>query len=267
MRCIGLDLAWGRKNTTGAVCLELLARGGQPQSWRVCAHSDSLGDDEDVLSFVREYQQSPGGKESNYGDGCVVAIDAPTLVPNETGRRPAEAECQLQFGRYQAGPHPANRSRYKGDIRGEIIARELVAKDGYAHDPAPPRVNERRVMEVFPHPAHVALFNLSRTLKYKAKPGRTLTSRLAEFDRYEAYLRALEHADPALLPDDSVLTRPGDPTLAALKRYEDRLDALTCAYIAAYYIRWGAKRVQVLGDMTTGHIVVPRLQYQERRAL
>ncbi len=59
-------------------------------------------------------------------EGCIVAIDAPTLVPNETGRRPAEAECQRLFGRYQAGPHPANRSRYKGDIRGEIIARELT---------------------------------------------------------------------------------------------------------------------------------------------
>ena len=261
MRCIGLDLAWGRKNTTGAVCIELTPGSDKPQLWRVCAQSDNLGDDEDVLAFVREHQQSVGEKESHQGNGCVVAIDAPTLVPNETGRRPAEAECQLLFGRYQAGSHPANRSRYKGDIRGEIIADELVAKDGYAHDPAPPSTNERRVMEVFPHPAHVALFGLSRTLKYKAKPGRTLTSRLAEFDRYEAYLRALEHADPALLPDDSVLTRPTNLTLAALKRYEDKLDALTCAYIAAYYIRWGAERVQVLGDMTTGHIVVPRLQH------
>ena len=200
MRCIGLDLAWGRKNTTGAVCIERLLSNNEAQHWRVCAHSDSLGDDEDVLGFVREQQECIIAQDSNLGNGCIVAIDAPTLVPNETGRRPAEAECQRLFGRYQAGPHPANRSRYRGDIRGEIIACQLVAKDGYVHDPAPPQFDERRVMEVFPHPAHVALFGLSRTLKYKAKPGRTLASRLAEFDRYETYLRALEHADPAVLP-------------------------------------------------------------------
>lgn len=239
--------------------MELLPSHDSSQQWQVCAHSDNLSDDADVLAFVRENQEPFSDIDRDSRQGCIVAIDAPTLVPNETGRRPAEAECQRLFGRYQAGPHPANRSRYQGDIRGEIIARELTAHDGYLHDPSPPNLSERRVMEVFPHPAHVALFGLSRTLKYKAKPGRTLESRLAEFDRYEAYLRTLERAEPALMPDDAVLLRPADSTLAALKRYEDRLDALTCAYIAAYYLRWGDERVQVLGDTATGHIVVPRL--------
>ena len=67
-------------------------------------------------------------------------------------------------------------------------------------------------------------------------------------------------------PDDSLLVRPANPTLAMLKRYEDRLDALTCAYVAAYYLRWGAERVQVLGDTMTGHIVVPRMPLTQEPA-
>jgi len=47
-------------------------------------------------------------------------------------------------------------------------------------------------------------------------------------------------------------------TGAELKAAEDKLDSLICAYVAAYWWYWGEQRNLVLGDRTTGYIVIPK---------
>jgi predicted RNase H-like nuclease len=47
-------------------------------------------------------------------------------------------------------------------------------------------------------------------------------------------------------------------TGAVLKEVEDKLDSLICAYVAAYWWYWGKERNLVLGDRTTGYIVIPQ---------
>lgn len=253
MRFIGIDLAWGSRNTTAVAVLA----GEQEQEASLVAIADTLLTDDDILAFVTA---------SDTGGGLLVAIDAPTIVPNVTGRRPCEAILSRCMAKAQAGPHPANRTLLAGadgTVRGERIARALAAR-GLPQTPnldsLPPGKPPRAAFEVFPHPAHVALFGLERTLKYKAKPRRTWETRRAEFNRYTAFLLALRDSDPPLsLPatlfqtDEVIDTfKPG-----ALKRYEDTLDAITCAYIALYYHRWGTERCAVLGDLETGFIVTP----------
>lgn len=46
-------------------------------------------------------------------------------------------------------------------------------------------------------------------------------------------------------------------TSAALKAVEDRLDSLIYAYIAAHWWYWGLECNWLLGDRTTGYIIVP----------
>jgi len=54
---------------------------------------------------------------------------------------------------------------------------------------------------------------------------------------------------------------PDIPTsIATLKALEDQLDALLCAYIGAHWWYWGIERNLVLGDRTTGYIVIPQLR-------
>jgi hypothetical protein len=54
---------------------------------------------------------------------------------------------------------------------------------------------------------------------------------------------------------------PEIPTsIATLKALEDQLDALLCAYIGAHWWYWGRERNLVLGDRTTGYIVIPQLR-------
>ena len=248
MRTIGIDLAWGRRNTTAAVALE---RQDESGSFVVVAEAEALTDDESILDFVRQ---------ADIGGGLILGIDAPLDVPNETGERPVEADLRRCFGRYQAGAHPANRRLYGGDIRGERLAARLETEFAIHNDFDFPVGDSgvRRCLEVFPHPAQVVLFGLTRTLKYKARSGRALASRHGEFARLVAGLRSLSLQTPSLISPEW-LEPPGAGLRGiALKRYEDRLDALVCAYVAAYFWQWGnGDHCTVIGDRKTGYVVTP----------
>ena len=251
MRYIGIDLAWGTRSTTAVVALT-----GSVSGVAYHAHHDALSDNASIVDFV---QTCTAGNEG----GLLIAIDAPTLVPNATGRRPCEAVLSCHLRKQEAGAHPANRTLLadaNGDVRGEKITALLEARLGVTHTPHLAQSNPvpRAVFEVFPHPAHIALFGLAKTLKYKKKPGRDRLFRNAEFRRYTAFLSALGVGDPPLQMPAELLADPQSfATETALKRYEDRLDALTCAYVAAYHHRWHGDKSVVIGDTTSGYIVTP----------
>lgn len=251
MLFLGLDLAWGKTNGSGGVALAW--QPGQPAVVRDV--QDALGDDDSILAWVEACEAAEGR------GGLIVGVDAPLLVPNETGKRPCEAEIGRRFARFQAGAHPANRTLFRGYVRGEDLTAQL-AGHGIAHSPyleAPQDSTRRQVMEVFPHPAHVVLFGLAKTLKYKAKPGRTYPARWAVFTEYGRLLRSLQtHGPPLRLPEDWPPRDVSGLVGSALKRLEDSLDALTCAYIVYYYWWHGHWGGEVIGDMTQGYIVVPR---------
>src|SRR6478735_9235950 len=150
MYFVGVDLAWGQRKPTG---LAVLDDGGQ------LIHVSAADTDEEIVATLAPYVE---------GD-CLVAIDAPLIVPNATGNRPAEADLNRDFARFDAGAHPANTGKPElVDPRGARIAARLGL------DLNPRSGRSRRAIEVYPHPATVALFRLGRTLKYKNKTGRSL---------------------------------------------------------------------------------------------
>jgi predicted RNase H-like nuclease len=264
MLYVGIDLAWGEKNTTAVVILS--GSNDIKAGASLLAVEEALSTDSDILDFLKTHEKSAD-------DGLLIGIDAPTLVPNNTGKRPCETILSSCLRRQEAGPHPANRtllSGVDGTVRGErlVVALEEM---GVVHTPYlnqlphPPRA----VFEVFPHPAHIALFGLEKTIKYKAKPGRTRETRVDEYRRYVRYLEGLATADPPLiLPENTDAWHRQDPALlrpGALKRYEDALDALTCAYVALYRYRWGDARCPVVGNMTSGYIVTPATDAMQER--
>lgn len=241
MYFVGMDLAWGEKNPTG---LAVLDAGG------TLLHLSAQTSDAQIVEALAPYA----------GAGVLVAIDAPLVVVNATGNRPGEAALNRDFARFDAGAHPANtgKKEFSSMPRGARLAATL----GLDIDPGSRA--ERRAIEVYPHPATIALFRLGRTLKYKNKQGRPLEQLRSELLLLVDLLQGLETARPAL----HLSTHPDWTRLVAritsaarksqLRPAEDEVDAVVCAYVGMFAsVR--ADRTTTYGDLATGYIVTPTL--------
>ncbi len=251
-RFIGLDLAWSPRNNSAAAVLEA---DDAVATWH--NHAERLGDDLEVLCFLLE---------AAGGGPALIAMDAPLVVPNAEGARPVDRHITRLFGRYGAGCYPAYRNRPGGCTRGERIVARL-SEAGFVQAPhIHPRQAVRSVFEVYPHPAILSLFELNETLKYKARPKRSLDVRRSELTRLRDLLAGLKDGKPAVSMPETVRHRRIDVLRGlALKRYEDLLDATVCAYIVYYAWYWGPGRYEVYGNMGTGYILVPVTEWMRQR--
>lgn len=237
--CLGIDLAWSARNRTGLAALD--------PSGRLVASTTVVPDD-DLVAWVTTH--APGD--------VVVAIDAPVVVPNATGRRDCEAELGRVFGAYDAGAHPTNRSRpYLDPPRAATLAERLA----WDVDPArTPGAGARVVIEVYPHPATITLFGLGRVLPYKHKRGRDLEVLRAASEELLGHLERVAGPtlDLASSPRWAEIRRVVRDARrkSELRAVEDEVDAVLCAYLAWLWLRRDP-RMQVLGDGSRGYIVVP----------
>jgi len=113
---------------------------------------------------------------------------------------------------------------------------------------------------VYPHAASIALFGLSTTLKYKQKQGRDVAGLRSELLRLMDLIEGLDDLTVTGSADWSALkTAVGTATRKSqLRRAEDPVDAVLCAYIARFATVRPAE-VTVYGDVESGCIVTPRL--------
>jgi predicted RNase H-like nuclease len=243
MKFVGIDLAWSTRNASGLTVLEF-----KEDTLNFVA-SDVLFSDEEIMNYINEHV----GEEN-----AIISIDAPLIVPNEEGRRLAEAIVGKLFRKYNAGAHPSNRKRlssWTGSIRGEVITK-LLEENGYIHDPYIKKYEEsRKLMEVYPHPSIVVLFNLNMIIKYKAKPKRDYEFRWGEFERYLKHLSELPFL---VLPKEIIEKNVRELKGKALKNFEDLLDSVFCAYLS-FYAWKNPEKCAVLGNMQKGYIMTPIL--------
>ena len=241
MYFVGLDLAWGERKPTGVAVLD---DGG------ALVGVSAQTDDASILAALKPF----------VADDLVVGIDAPLIVTNPTGNRPCEAALNRDFRAFQAGTHPSNTG--KPEFADGTRGARLAAAMDLDLDPFSPR--PRRALEVYPHAASVALFRLGRTLKYKDKKGRKLGKLQSELLRLMALIEGLKDADPPLRVsqhDDWQRLRQSVETAtrkSELRRAEDPIDAVLCAYVALYTVH-RPDDVTAYGDVDTGYIVTPTL--------
>ncbi len=241
MYFVGVDLAWGEKRPTGVAVLDSAGR---------LLHVSTQGTDETIVAALAPYVDAD----------CLVAIDAPLVVANATGNRPCEAALNRDFARFDAGAHPTNTG--KPEFRGTPRGARLTATLGLDMDPT--SRSRRRAIEVYPHPATVALFRLGRTLKYKHKPGRPLPQLRSDLLRLMGLLEGLADAPVSLRVTEhedwkKLTTRVESAERKSdLRRVEDQVDAVVCAYIAMFADR-RPDLTTTYGDFRTGYIVTPTL--------
>ena len=236
---VGVDLAWGTRNRTGLAAVDVDGR---------LVEVAELRTDEEIVGWLARYASSP----------CLVAIDAPIIVTNPAGRRPCEAQLTRVFGRFDAGTHPSNTARAEFADG----SRAMRLTDALGLDVDPGSVTDRRAIEVYPHPATIALFDLPRTVKYKHKPGRGLDLLRAETMRLMAMIETLETAAvPLTMQSNHTWCRiratvEGCSRKSVLRQVEDMIDAVLCAYVALYAERRPGL-THTFGDAETGYIVTP----------
>lgn len=247
MYFVGVDLAWGDRRPTGLAVLDDEGR---------LVHVSAAGPDDQIVDTLAPY----------VAHDCLVAVDAPLIVSNQTGNRPAEAALNKDFARFDAGAHPSNTGKpeFRGQPRGARLAERLGL------DIAPDSRAARRAIEVYPHPATVALFRLGRTLKYKQRSGRDLTQLRGELLVLLDLVESLADAEPPLRVVDPehagrgaawVELRQRVETAARksdLRAVEDQVDAVVCGYVALFATR-RPERTTTYGDGRTGYIITPVL--------
>jgi predicted RNase H-like nuclease len=243
MKFIGIDLGW-KSQPSGLCCLELID--GQ----LLLIDLDRQEAIADIFTWIDSWVQPE--------EPAIIAVDAPTLIPNATGSRLPDKLSHKYFGKYHAGCYPANQNLPFAD-RTINFGYQLESR-GFVHAPTiEPKQIGRYQIEVFPHPAIVHLFSLERILKYKK--GRIYERRLELIKLYQYILEILPNLEPSLTINQKLEAQQFHllpSTGVALKAIEDKLDSLICAYVAAYWWYWGEQRNLVLGDRTTGYIVIPK---------
>lgn len=238
---IGVDLGWS-SGATGLCCLEY---DEQPATLhlRELTCREAIAD---ILHWIDTHTPA--------SEPAVVAVDAPTIIPNATGMRLPDRLAHKHFGKYHAGCYPANLSRPFASRT--VGFGQSLEERGFLHEPsmAIAKPTGRYQLELFPHTATLHLFQLDRILKYKK--GSLQEKRTGLNQLRQLIYDTLPGLEPSLpLSPDRLPTIPDRGR--DVKAVEDQLDSLICAYSAAHWWYWGMERNLVLGDRTTGYIVIP----------
>lgn len=244
----GVALAVGNANDWRCLCVApsydsfIACASGDHINWHADAFSGSAPDVTRLISAAR----SIAGV-----DPTLVAVDMPIANTHFSGRRRADQAISEAFGGRGCSTHSPNATR-PGPLGTKLTVD--LSKAGYplatCTDSASP--SRPRTIEVFPHPALLVLLNRSYRVPYKVGKsskywkGTDVSERiaklLAKFAQIEGALRRVfgeTHID---------LPAPTDVrSLSYLKRYEDALDAMVCAWVGAEYI---ARTVDGYGDNT-----------------
>jgi predicted RNase H-like nuclease len=243
---IGFDSAWaGNPKAPGAICAVRIKE-GQP----VRFHAPQLVSFDEALTFIRNVSVD--------GGSTLIALDQPTVVPNLTGMRPVERVAASLVSWLGGGVQPSNRGRLGMFCNASPIWRFLAAL-GAVEDPEQARVaaNGLYLMEVFPALALASLDAgfFGRLAGPRYNPDRRKTFRTDDWVRVAEAAAQESHALGC--EELAGWCRHAGRTIQPRKPNQDMMDSVICVLIA---LRWRLRprgESLLLGDLTTGYMVLP----------
>jgi predicted RNase H-like nuclease len=245
---LGIDAAWTEKEPSGVALLD-----DSSQGWRCVAIAPSydsflsLAEGVPVDWSIKSRGAVPSigrlvAAAENLLDGeelTVVTVDMPLSTEPIIGRRAADSAISRVYGGRGAAVHSPSAER-PGVISDQLTT-DFAAAGFPLATGTTPAGTPNRLVEVYPHPALITLTGASYRLPYKVSrirrywPGSSPAERkvnlLSQFGEILSALSREIRGIPVDLPDaaDTV-------SVAGLKRYEDSLDALVCAWVGARYL-------------------------------
>ena len=262
---LGVDAAWTVGEPTGVAVVSRSAEGWRCEavapsyaSFRAMAAGDQMdwsikpaGERPQSSELVGSAAKLVGGPID------VVAVDMPMATKPFSTRRAADNAISQCFGGAWCSAHSPNAER-PGPV-GQAFSEDLAS----SHPLVTTQLEMGAVpslIEVYPHPALLTLLDVQKRAPYKASKtgtywkGKDLVTRgQLLLEQWHLILDALKvEIDGIDLPIPMVF-KPG-MTIAGLKRYEDALDALICAWVGIRYLEG---RCDAYGDDSAA-IWVPR---------
>ncbi len=273
---LGIDAAWTERAPSGVAWIVEDAKGWHvagcaPSYAEFCALADGQSVDWSVPGKETEKGSRKGrgswpdveallaaSQRIEAAEARVIAVDMPLAIGPCVARRQADNAVSSTFGAQGCSTHSPTPER-PGEM-GMDLMRQLdaagyplaVSEPPESRNSAPKRVAMRHSLEVYPHPALLRLLNVPYRLPYKVSrsskfwKGESVQARighlLAAFRRIEGGLLKELGAIPIELPEASEVK-----TLASLKRFEDALDSLVCAWVGARFLAGGT---DAFGDST-----------------
>ena len=246
---IGFDSAWtDNSKAPGAVCALVITEGGGI-SFRPPCHVSF----DQALAFI--------DAERRDCDTCLVALDQPTIVPNETGSRPVDKVAASLVSFIGGGVQPANRS--KNEMFGDDAPLwRFLNRLGATEDPELSRTAQSGlfIIEVFPALA-LAAFEARFSGRLKApkyNPANRGKFRqhdwLAVIETIAAYARAVPIE--GIQGWAQTIERESNDR-PPRKADQDRLDAVLCALIGYHWRCKPRKDSIMIGDLTSGYMIAP----------
>lgn len=235
---LGIDAAWTLTNPTGLALVtdrgegweladiagsykDFLAIPGDPPILR---HQGSVPDPAALISTA---SRKAGSKID------LVAIDMPLSLETITGRRVSDNLISSLYGARGAGTHTPSTLR-PGKVSDELrIGFNLI---GYPLAVA--QISAPSIIEVYPHPALIELANAARRLPYKHSKIRKYWPHEVPNARrrllFDVWQQIIELLDAKLRGVVTALALPSlDSRGYELKAFEDKLDAVVCAWVGA----------------------------------
>lgn len=242
-RYLGLDLAWAPRNSSGGAVLVPRENGVE------LVAASSLRAHEDILAWIARSRARRAP--------TVLAVNAPIIVENTGGRRPCDELIARHFAEHHVDDYQVNTVNASHP---RTISRALQ-RMGF--DPDPTAAGDR-VVETYNQPTQILLFELERPIRLKSGPMGARKDAVARFR--ETLVEMLSDADPALLPSPALdaLVEADLPSSngSRVGELEERLEAVLCAYTAAYLDLRGPEACAFLGDLQDGYVLLPTTRHR-----
>lgn len=179
---------------------------------------------------------------------ALVTIDMPVATGPILRRRVADQEVSRKFGARWCSAHSP------GLVRPGALGAELSSQFSAQGYPiatfGTPSGTAHRLVEVYPHPALLTLLKRERRVPYKVSKSSSYWKGVSVTERIARLLHEFANIRRGLAQDidDITIDLPRaeeTKTLAALKPFEDALDALVCCWVGTQYLAGAA---HPLGD-------------------
>ena len=228
MIVLGIDAAWTSHHASGVAVVT-----GSRGAWRCRVAASSYAD------FFR-YAGCDGLLQATEAIAGarpdVIAVDMPLARLPITSRRPCDNMLSSAFGARGCGVHSSTPAR--PGIVSEALMSEL-RRAGYELAVAGSSPGSLQILEVYPHAALLCLLKANYRVPYKVGRMRQYWPHAEPSERLQKLRAELRRILVGLRPHLSDLTLrlpPASARPSELKRFEDALDGVICAWIGAQYL-------------------------------